>query len=181
MKEVPVMHRITFLFFFFLLLFYPVCLNAGSNKEADMKITSPSFENNSDIPSKFTCEGNDVSPALVIENIPAGTKSLALIVDDPDAPGKTWVHWVVYDIPVTNKIEEGSIPGKQGINDFDREDWGGPCPPSGTHRYYFKAYALDQMLGLDEGIDKISLEEAMEGHVLAKAEMMGLYKKKGKR
>lgn len=169
------MHRIIFILC--LALFYSACLNAESYKEADMKITSPSFENNSNIPSKFTCEGNDASPELVIENIPAGAKSLALIVDDPDAPGKTWVHWVVYDIPVINKIGEGSIPGKQGINDFDRKDWGGPCPPSGTHRYYFKIYALDKMLGLDEGIDKRTLEEAMEGHILGKAELMGLYKK----
>jgi Raf kinase inhibitor-like YbhB/YbcL family protein len=175
MKEVPVMRRVIFLLF--LSLFYSACLNAESHKEADMKITSPSFENNSNIPSEFTCEGNDTSPELVIENIPAGAKSLALIVDDPDAPGKTWVHWVVYDIPITNRIDKGSIPGKQGINDFDRKDWGGPCPPSGTHRYYFKIYALDKMLGLDEGIDKRTLEEAMAGHILAKADLMGLYKK----
>jgi Raf kinase inhibitor-like YbhB/YbcL family protein len=112
--------------------------------------------------------------------MPEGTKSLALIVDDPDAPMKTWVHWVVYDITPVNRIEEDSIPGKQGLNDFGRKDWGGPCPPSGTHRYYFKIYALDSMLGLPEGADKRSVEKAMEGHVLGKAELIGLYKRGSK-
>lgn len=146
-----------------------------------MKITSPAFENNSNIPSKFTCEGQDINPPLIIDNIPDGTKSLALISDDPDAPMKTWVHWVVYDIQPTGIIEEDSIPGRQGINDFGRRDWGGPCPPSGTHRYYFKIYALDKMLGLPEGIDKKALEKAMEGHILDKAELTGLYKRGAKK
>ena len=143
----------------------------------DMKLTSPAFENNSNVPPEFTCEGKDVNPPLIIENIPAGTKSLALIVDDPDAPMKTWVHWVVYDIEPAGKITQDSFPGKQGINDFGKTDWGGPCPPSGTHRYYFKIYALDKMLGLDEGIDRSELERAMEGHVLARAELVGVYKR----
>lgn len=149
----------------------------GMGEDMNMKITSPAFENNSNIPSKFTCEGRDINPPLIIENIPAGTESMALIVDDPDAPMKTWVHWVVYDIVPTNKIEEDSIPGKQGINDFRKNDWGGPCPPSGTHRYYFKIYALDKVLGLEEGQDKRMLEKAMEGHILAKTELIGLYKR----
>jgi len=142
-----------------------------------MKLTSSEFKNNGHIPSKFTCEGEDVSPALLIEDIPSDAKSLALIVDDPDAPMGTWVHWVVYGMDIISKIEEGSIPGKQGINDFGRKDYGGPCPPSGTHRYFFKIYALDAMLGLDEGISKKQLEKAMEGHILDKAELVGLYKK----
>lgn len=146
-----------------------------------MKITSPAFENNSNIPSKFTCEGQNINPELVIENIPAQAKSLALIVDDPDAPMKTWVHWVVYDMPLLNNIKENSVPGKQGFNDFRRVNWGGPCPPTGTHRYYFKVYALDKVLGLKEGIDKKALEKAMEGHVLGKAELIGLYKRGAKR
>ena len=153
----------------------------GYGKEEDMKLTSPVFNNNSNMPSKFTCEGQDVNPELIIENLPAGTKSMALIVDDPDAPMKTWVHWVVYDIAPVNKISEDSIPGKQGINDFLRVNWGGPCPPTGTHRYYFKIYALDKVLGLDEGIDKKALEKAMAGHILASAELMGLYKRGSKR
>ena len=142
-----------------------------------MKITSPEFEDNGFIPSKFTCEGEDVSPALKIEDVPDGAKSLALIVDDPDAPGGMWVHWVVYDIGVTFSIDEAVVPGKQGSNDFGRKDYGGPCPPSGVHRYFFKAYALDTELGLDEGIDKRTLENAMEGHVLDKAELVGLYER----
>ena len=146
-----------------------------------MKLTSPAFENGSNIPSKFTCEGLDINPELIIEGIPAQAKSMALIVDDPDAPMKTWVHWVIYDMPPVNKIAENSVPGKQGINDFRRKNWGGPCPPSGTHRYYFKIYALDKMLGFDEGINKAALEKAMEGHTLAKAELVGLYKRGLKR
>jgi len=145
-------------------------------RRGNMKLTSPDFENNKMIPRKFTCEGADVNPTLVIEDIPAGTKSLALIVDDPDAPG-TWVHWVVYDIPVVSRIDEDSIPGKQGMNDFRRKDYGGPCPPSGTHRYFFKLYALDKELALGERVDKKALEKAMQGHILDKAELIGLYKR----
>jgi len=142
-----------------------------------MKLTSPEFKHNEPIPRKFTCQGQDVSPALIIEGVPGGAKGLALIVDDPDAPMGTWVHWVVYDIPVVPRIDENSIPGKQGINDFGREDYGGPCPPSGTHRYFFKIYALDKKLDLKEDIRKRDLEKAMEGHILDKAELIGLYKK----
>ena len=142
-----------------------------------MKLTSPEFENGKNIPRKFTCEGDDINPRLIIEDIPTGTKSLALIVDDPDAPMGTWVHWVSFNIPVVSQIDEDSIPGKQGLNDFGRKDYGGPCPPSGTHRYFFKLYALDTVLDLNEGINKEALEEAVEGHILDKAELIGLYKK----
>jgi hypothetical protein len=142
-----------------------------------MKLKSPEFEHNQYIPKKFTCQGEDISPALIIEGIPQGTKSLALIVDDPDAPMGTWVHWVVYDIAVVSQIDEDSIPGRQGMNDFGRKNYGGPCPPSGTHRYFFKIYALDKELGLAEGISKEDLEKAMEGHILERAELIGLYKK----
>jgi len=142
-----------------------------------MKLTSPEFQNNKLIPKKFTCQGDDVNPPLVIEDIPKDAKSLALIVDDPDATTGTWVHWVVFDIPVVSKIEESSIPGKQGTNDFGRKDYGGPCPPSGTHRYFFKIYALKEKLNLDEGIRKEDLEEIMQEHILDKAELIGLYKK----
>lgn len=173
------MRGIIFLILAAAFLFYGAFahLQYADGEDMDMKLTSPAFENNSSMPSKFTCEGQNINPELIIENIPAGTNSMALIVDDPDAPMKTWVHWVVYDIAPVKRIEEDSIPGKQGINDFRRYDWGGPCPPSGTHRYYFKVYALDKMLGLDEGVDKGKLEKAMEGHILAKAELLGLYKR----
>lgn len=142
-----------------------------------MKITSPEFENNQFIPKKFTCEGQDINPALIIEGIPKDAKSLVLIVDDPDAPMGTWVHWVVYDMPIVNRIEENSIPGKQGRNNFGRLNYGGPCPPSGTHRYFFKVYALDTMLTLGEGITKGALEKTMQGHILDNAELVGLYQK----
>ncbi len=103
-----------------------------------MKLTSPEFEHNGFIPKKFTCQGRDINPALVIENAPENTKSFALILDDPDAPMGTWVHWVVFDIPVVSKIDENNIPGKQGINDFGRKDYGGPCQPSGTHNTFLR-------------------------------------------
>ena len=142
-----------------------------------MKILSPEFENNGAIPKKFTCQGEDISPALIIEDIPKEAKSLALIVDDPDAPRGMWVHWVVFDIPLIKRIEENSIPGKQGRNDSGRKDYIGPCPPSGTHRYFFKLYALDKILDLTEDITKKELEKAMEGHILGQVELIGLYKK----
>jgi Raf kinase inhibitor-like YbhB/YbcL family protein len=143
-----------------------------------MNLKSPEFENNKFIPSKYTCEGDDINPALTIENIPQGTKSLALIMDDPDAPMGTWVHWVAFDIPVVASIKENSVPGKQGINNSGKRDYHGPCPPSGVHRYFFKIYALDTILNLKEGITKAVLEEAMQGHILDKAELVGLYKRK---
>jgi len=150
---------------------------------AVMRVTSPSFKNDQMMPAKYTYDGQDVNPALDIENLPQETKSLALIVDDPDAPMKTWVHWVVYDIPASNHIDEESIPGKQGINDSGSKNYHGPCPPSGTHRYYFKVYALDRVLGLNEGISKESLEKAMRGSIISSAELIGLYNRdnKGKR
>ena len=143
-----------------------------------MQLTSPSFENNMLMPQKFTCDGEDINPALVIKDIPEKTQSLALIVDDPDAPGATWVHWVVYNIPLVSRIEENSIPGKQGDNSFGRKDFGGPCPPSGTHRYFFKLYALDTKLEAKEALNKQALEKSMQAHILAKAELLGLYKRK---
>jgi Raf kinase inhibitor-like YbhB/YbcL family protein len=142
-----------------------------------MKLTSPEFGNNELIPKKFSCQGRDVNPTLVIDDMPKDAKSLALIVDDPDAPGMTWVHWVVYDIPIASEIDENSIPGKQGFNDFGRTNYGGPCPPSGTHRYFFKLYALDSELNLKEGVRKQDLEKAMHGRILDQAELIGLYKK----
>ncbi|MDP3732326.1 MAG: YbhB/YbcL family Raf kinase inhibitor-like protein [Candidatus Omnitrophota bacterium] len=145
-----------------------------------MKLTSPEFNNNGFIPKKFTCEGMDINPALIIEDLPANAKSLALIVDDPDAPMGTWVHWVVYNIPIISRIEEDSVAAEQGMNNFGRGDYGGPCPPSGTHRYFFKIYALDADLNLKAGLNKQALEKAMQGHILDKAELVGLYKKTGR-
>ena len=142
-----------------------------------MKLTCPDFEQGKLIPKKFSCKGDNINPTLIVEDIPAGTKSLALIVDDPDAPGGTWVHWVVFDIPVVTRIEEDSIPGKQGLNDYSVSDYRGPCPPSGTHRYFFTLYALDTELALGGRVDKEVLEEAMRGHIVDKAELVGKYKR----
>lgn len=140
-----------------------------------MIIKSPDFDHNEMIPSKFTCDGIDINPTLIIQDPPSGTKSLALIADDPDAPMGTWVHWVVFNIPLITQIDEDSIPGTRGMNDFRKLDYGGPCPPSGTHRYFFKLYALDTKLALEEGIKRDDLERAMEGHILAQTEVIGLY------
>ncbi|MCR4336367.1 MAG: YbhB/YbcL family Raf kinase inhibitor-like protein [Candidatus Omnitrophica bacterium] len=142
-----------------------------------MKLKSPQFGNNEMIPKKYTCLGEDINPPLHLEGVPQGTKSFVLIVDDPDAPKGTWVHWVVYDIPVISQIQENSVPGQQGANDFGRRNYGGPCPPSGTHRYFFKVYALDVQLNLPEGQTKSQIEKAMEGHTIAKDELIGLFTK----
>ena len=144
----------------------------------NMKITSPEFQNNQLMPGKFTCDGENINPALVIENIPDGTKSLALIMDDPDAPSGDFVHWVLYDIPVTNRIDENSILGKQGLNSLDRLGYVSPCPPTGVHRYFFKIYALDKILNYNEGLSKPELEREISTHLLGKAELIGLYQKK---
>lgn len=142
-----------------------------------MKLSSPEFKHNELIPKKFTCQGNDVSPALTISDVPQEAKTLALIVDDPDAPMGTWVHWVMFNIPITSGIEENTILGTEGVNDFKRKNYGGPCPPSGTHHYFFKLYALDAELDLAEGATKEQLEDAMRNHIIAQAELVGLYRK----
>ncbi len=148
---------------------------------ATLSLSSPAFRNGELIPSKFTCDGEDTNPALVIGNVPPEAKSLALIMDDPDAPSGMWVHWVVWNIdPKTTEIGEDSVPGgaKLGMNDFRKSPYGGPCPPSGTHRYFFKLYALDTKLELGTGTNKAALEKAMKGHILAQGELMGKYKRK---
>jgi len=144
-----------------------------------MKLTSPAFKENALIPEKYTGEGDDINPPLIVNGIPGGTKTMALIVDDPDAPAGTWVHWVVYDIPVIPEIEEDSVPGKLGTNDSNGSGrYGGPYPPPGKpHRYVFKIYALDNSIGLGEGARKEDVEEAMKGHILDRAELTGLYKR----
>jgi len=150
-----------------------------------MEITSTAFANEGMIPRRFTCDGEDISPPLSWKGLPGGTKSLALIADDPDAPRKTWVHWVVYNLPAdSGGLPENVSPektlaggGKQGTTDFGRIGYGGPCPPSGTHRYFFKLYALDAEIGLAPGATKEELLQAMAGHVLAEAQLMGRYRR----
>ena len=154
-------------------------------------LTSPAFDPQGEIPARFTCEGDDASPALAWSEPPAGTESFALIVDDPDAPDPqapkmTYVHWVLYNLPpAARELPEGAgagegLPagGQDGVNDWHRTGWGGPCPPIGRHRYFFKLYALDAPLADLGRPTKAQLEAAMKGHVLAQAELMGTYQKK---
>ncbi|OQY06121.1 MAG: phosphatidylethanolamine-binding protein [Desulfobacteraceae bacterium 4572_123] len=150
-----------------------------------MKLSSPAFNDGDMIPVRYTCDGVDISPPLKWESVPEDTKSIALICDDPDAPAGTWVHWVYFDIPAdTRGLPESIAPqekpdngGKQGINDFRRAGYGGPCPPGGTHRYYFKIYALETILNLPADTDKKQLLKAMKGHIIGQAELMGKYKR----
>ncbi|UCC59093.1 MAG: YbhB/YbcL family Raf kinase inhibitor-like protein [Candidatus Bathyarchaeum sp.] len=144
-----------------------------------MKLKSKDFEDNSSIPSEFTCDGRNVSPQLSWEDVPDGTKSFALSVTDPDAPGGTWIHWLVYNISrELSKIERASLPDGaiEVVNDFGKRSYGGPCPPFGTHRYFFTIYALDRE-HLDD-LSKRNFFEIVEQHTIEKAEIMGLYKRR---
>lgn len=156
------------------------------NKTMDIKITSSAFEEGAMIPSKYTCDGENVSPPLSWSGAHAETKTFALINDDPDAPAGTWVHWVIYNIPGNQyELKEAILSKKeldngiiQGTNDFRKTGYGGPCPPSGTHRYYFKLYALDTKLELQGDVTKDKLLEAMKGHILAEGQLMAKYSRK---
>lgn len=159
---------------------------SGSAPEAPMELTSTAFAHQSAIPARHTCDGADLSPPLAWSGAPAGTRSLALVVDDPDAPDPTapkmtWVHWVLFDLPpATTALPEGASerlpPGaRDGLNDWRRSGWRGPCPPIGRHRYFFKLFALDRTLPQLARPDKAALENAMAGHVLARAELVGTY------
>ena len=151
----------------------------------EIKVKSEAFEEGGMIPKKYTCDGEDASPPLSWTGVPEGTEALALICDDPDAPVGTWVHWVIFNIPPdTTGLSENIPPervlesgARQGRNDFGNIGYGGPCPPRGTHRYYFKLYALDKKVDLEPGVTKDELLKAMEGHVLAEGKLMGRYKR----
>jgi Raf kinase inhibitor-like YbhB/YbcL family protein len=153
-----------------------------------MNLTSPAFEPRGEIPRRHTCEGEDLAPPLQWTGIPERAVSLVLIVDDPDAPDpkkpqRTWVHWVLYDIPAaTSGLPEGGLPlpagTREGLNDWNRQGYGGPCPPIGRHRYFFRLYALDQALPALTRPTKAEVEQAMRGHVLAQAELVGTYQKR---
>lgn len=143
-----------------------------------LKVSSPAFESEGLIPEKYTCDGENISPPLHIENIPTEAACLALITEDPDAPVGTWVHWLVWNIPVTHHMDENKVHGIQGLNDFMQHHYGGPCPPSGTHRYFFKVYALNALLSLSPNAKKKQLEKAMSEHIIAFGELVGLYKRK---
>jgi hypothetical protein len=153
-----------------------------------MKITSPAFGDHELIPDKHTCDGDDLIPPLSFEDVPAGAKTLALIMDDPDVPvqlreDRNWDHWIVWNIPPdTRAIAEGRPPeGIEGMNSWGRNNWGGPCPPDRQHRYFFKLFALDTELDLPREAGKPALLRAMEGHVIAKAELVGVYDRKSRR
>ena len=138
-----------------------------------LTLLSPAFSPNGAIPSKYTCDGKNVSPPIQLEHIPEEAKSLALVVTDPDA--HDFVHWLVWNLPVKEQIEEGTTAGIEGTNDFKKQAYGGPCPPSGVHHYVFKVYALDTELRLSLGAHLEDLENAMAGHVVATGELIGLY------
>jgi Raf kinase inhibitor-like YbhB/YbcL family protein len=155
-------------------------------KGKNMKITSSAFKEGEMIPAQYTCDDKNISPQIEWGDVPQGTKSLALICDDPDAPAGVWVHWVVFNIPPDLKEIKENLPNDkkisngmcQGTSDFRKTGYGGPCPPGGTHRYFFKVYALDKILELEAGSTKAQLLKAMEGHILAEGNLMGKYRRK---
>lgn len=151
----------------------------ATSEEPMLKIESPAFKNKEKIPAKYTCEGEDHSPPLLIGNIPAKAKSIAIIIDDPDAPMGTFDHWVAWNLPsATTELAEGASAPSEGVNGFGATRYRGPCPPRGKpHRYFFKVYALDTMLDLAAGSTKAALENAMKGHILSQGELIGLYQR----
>jgi len=156
-----------------------------SEVSVTIELSSPAFTNGQPIPDMYTCQGEDISPLLSWAKPPEGTQSFALIMDDPDAQNGTWVHWVIFNIPSSSRgLAQATPPdatfsygAMSGNNSWGRTGYGGPCPPSGTHRYFFKLYALDEVLAIEPGSDKGELEKAMFGHILAQAELMGTYSK----
>jgi Raf kinase inhibitor-like YbhB/YbcL family protein len=170
-----------------LIILLPFVLICQNQKETPMtiKLKSKDFKDGGMMPKQLTCDGKNISPQLSWNDVPEGTQSFALICDDPDAPVGTWVHWVIFNIPANIRELQEAFPTqkdfpngiKQGINDFRKIGYGGPCPPSGTHRYFFKIYALDIVLELSAGATKQELLHAMENHILAKGELIGRYKR----
>lgn len=166
--------------FMVIVLLFSASLTKEVMSMAALQITSPAFQNNGMIPRQYTCDGKDINPPLMIAGVPQGTKSFALICDDPDASG-TWVHWVLWNIdPSVKEIKEDTVPkgAVEGMNDFGKHAYGGPCPPIGTHRYFFKVYALDTVLDIGPNSQKAALEEAMMGHILGEGQLVGLYKQR---
>lgn len=159
--------------------------NQSNQDNPEFKLTSTAFQEGQQIPSTYTCDGVNVSPPLEWSGMPKTAKSIAIIADDPDAPGGIWVHWVLYNLPADNIGLVENLPateklvagGFQGKNDFGKIGYGGPCPPSGTHRYFFKIYALDADLSLKAGATKAEVEKAMEGHILSQGQLMGMYER----
>lgn len=153
-------------------------LGTSFSKQATLTVTSSSFSNNGNIPAKYTCQGEQVSPPLKITGIPSGAKTLALILHDPDAPMQGgFTHWVVWNIPTDGNLSENFKGADQGWNGAKKSGYIGMCPPTGVHHYHFMVYALDTRLTLDKNTDKAGLEKAMTGHILAQGELVGLYEK----
>ncbi len=176
-----------FLIIFFIIIFSFLIYQKQTNSSNSQKLytpnlmtlTSTDFENNGEIPTKFTCQDENVNPNLIISDTPENAKSLALIVDDPDAPGGTFTHWLMWDInPTLTEITTESTPGVEGINDFGKNKYNGPCPPYGRHRYSFKIYALNTILDLPPDTNSSTLQKAIKNHVLDMAEIIGTYQKK---
>jgi Raf kinase inhibitor-like YbhB/YbcL family protein len=145
---------------------------------AGMKIVSSTFDNNQNIPSKYTCDGENINPPLTFSAIPNNAKSLVLIVDDPDAPGGVWTHWILFNIPpATQNITENSVPpeASQGMTSLGSNNYGGPCPPSGAHHYFFKLFALDTKLNLTDKTDSKNIQETMKGHIIEQTQLVGVY------
>jgi Raf kinase inhibitor-like YbhB/YbcL family protein len=166
--------------FMVMVLLFSQSLSKEVSAMEAIHVTSPAFQNNGNIPRQHTCDGKDINPPLTIANCPQGTRSIALICDDPDAPVGIWVHWVIWNIdPGVKEIKENTVPqgAVQGMNDLGKHSYGGPCPPSGTHRYFFKVYALDTTFGISPNSTKADLEKAMKGHILAEGQLIGLYKR----
>ncbi len=142
-----------------------------------LNVASKAFPDNGRIPGKYTCEGQNINPPLDVDDIPPEARSLACVIEDTDIPGKPFVHWLVWNIPISHHIHENEVPGDQGMNDFGFNCYGGPCPPSGTHHYLIKVYALDDLLDLREGSIRGAVEDAMRDHILAYGELRGTYKR----
>jgi hypothetical protein len=145
---------------------------------ARLTVSSPAFKNEESIPSRYSCDGENISPPLQIEGIPEEAQCLVLIMDDPDAPRGTFDHWLIWNMEPVTAIAEGSVPGTEGTNGFGKTGYGGPCPPSGTHRYFIKVYALSSNLDLPAGSDKKTLEQAIQPHIIAEGNLMGKYSRK---
>jgi len=150
----------------------------STQTETGLSVRSVAFSNGGPIPPRYTCEGENINPPLEVSGFPQGTRALALIVEDPDAPGGVYDHWIVWNMPPNNTIVENSKAGVSGRNSFGNTGYGGPCPPSGSNRYFFKVYALDAELNIQPGSDKKALQTAMKEHILGTAELMGRYQKK---
>jgi hypothetical protein len=174
------LYRVIYIGLFVSVFIFSYAISQSGTEKDEFRISGSVFKNGGEIPKKYTCDGENVNPPLQFENVPAKAKSLALVFDDMDAPRGSYVHWILWNIhPNTKEIKENSVPegAVEGMNDFKRHHYGGPCPPRRAHKYVFKIYALDSPLHLNPNSTKTDLEKTMEGHVLAQTQLMGVYKR----